>query len=79
MHEPEQIVVSSPIITATGTLQFTATAPIVPRTWEEEEAAEKVQASALSEEWAERAGSSGEGTMDAARGWLTIPIAIGPW
>jgi hypothetical protein len=50
-QEPQQIIVSSPIITATGTLQFTATAPIVPRTWEEEEAAEQAQASALGEEW----------------------------
>jgi Putative Ig domain len=50
-QQPQQIIVSSSIITATGTLQYTAAASIVPRTWEEEEAAEKAQAGAMTQEW----------------------------
>jgi hypothetical protein len=47
----EQIVLSSPIISATGSLLFTAAAPVAPRSWEEEEAVRQAQASALGEEW----------------------------
>jgi nucleoside phosphorylase len=49
--QPQQIIGRSPIVTAAGTLQFTAAAPTVPRTWEEEEAEEAARRQSLSEAW----------------------------
>jgi hypothetical protein len=49
---PEQIVLSSPLVSATGSLLFTAAAvSTAPRTWDEEEAVQQAQAGALGEEW----------------------------
>jgi hypothetical protein len=49
--ETQQIVVSQPIVDASGTLSFTAAPLPTNRTWEEEEAADLERASALSDAW----------------------------
>jgi hypothetical protein len=49
-NSPAQIVLSEPIVSSTGTLTFTSTAP-APKTWEEEEAADRQRAAGLGEEW----------------------------
>ena len=51
----QQIIVGTPLASATGTLGFTL-APNVPRTWEEEEVVDKARAQA---QWAQLMGNVG--------------------
>jgi hypothetical protein len=48
---PTQIVVSTPIVSASGMLQFTAAPIVAGRTWDEEEAADRLRARGLEDTW----------------------------